>query len=578
MNQNKPDINIQPKGDDKPIGSKPKRKFQPIDQPIDKNNREKSKSEPSFSEKSERLPKVNSRASETERDNDKNNTSEKEDLSSSIIKQKPTNKTESLKNLQNMLSNYSQKQSVSLYDQQSKGGSESSESSESSHKQSSHKQPEPIYNDEEDDAYFSDNQQLAKKQFLPSSNSLEEDDNSDQVYKERDFRDDPIRELVNAPTTGDGRSSGFGRPDSVPTERSSIYGRLDSVPTEHSSIYGRLELPDQLPDHIVPQNSQNSQNSQNPMHQRPQQNQSVYSYQNPTLTPSRIPPHMDPGQYMVGVQDSSDLRVMRKSNTLNYNITKLTVVTYNLWFQKYDLVHRTGQVIKTIMQGQKMPDIIAFQEVTTESYAIIKKRMGADYIMFDTLGEPPAPYGTILALNRENLELDEESLAYYDFPETGMGRKLMTCQVTHKKTQTQFHILNTHLESLVENWKIRKVQMNFILNIIKAEKIKNLLLTGDFNICDEREPIESMIKYSGLKDAWVEMGSPQSIKNTYDHQKNQLVKGKFSARLDRVLYRFPDAEVVVVKFKLLGVKEPTSDHYGVTTEFLIKLGELRAPL
>ena len=77
------------------------------------------------------------------------------------------------------------------------------------------------------------------------------------------------------------------------------------------------------------------------------------------------------------------------------------------------------------------------------------------------------------------------------------------------------------------------------------------------------------------------MGSPQSLKYTYDCENNPYIniKTKFRSRLDRILYRFNNNNtndrnlVVITKLKLLGIKEPfPSDHFGVLAEFLIKTG------
>ena len=196
------------------------------------------------------------------------------------------------------------------------------------------------------------------------------------------------------------------------------------------------------------------------------------------------------------------------------------------------------------------------------------------YHLFEIFGQPPLPYSNLIAFRRETIELVGNDLTSYDF-DSQMGRKLMVCQVKLKETGTIFHVLNAHLESLSGNWKYRKDQMESIYRLIKGEKINNFILTGDFNICHDHEPIETQIRLYGWSDAWREMGSPQSIKYTYDSLNNPhaFKKGepKYQSRLDRILYKFKDDQIVITKFKFLGYKEPfISDHYGILSEFMIK--------
>jgi hypothetical protein len=82
------------------------------------------------------------------------------------------------------------------------------------------------------------------------------------------------------------------------------------------------------------------------------------------------------------------------------------------------------------------------------------------------------------------------------------------------------------------------------------------------------------------------MGSPESLKYTYDPQNNEYAKTKAQqqqttpnnttilknrSRMDRILYKFRDQKIVPTKIKLLGVSKPQpSDHFGLLTEFMLK--------
>ena len=323
-----------------------------------------------------------------------------------------------------------------------------------------------------------------------------------------------------------------------------------------------------------------NQNS-NPTNQHP--NIDTNSSNNSSLN-IPIPSQIQNGSHISNVPEANTnfsefsttpLRAVRKSNLINKDLAKLSVVTYNLWFGEYQLSARTNSLLKSLVSKKSMPDIIGFQEATPLSYSIIRKKLGQFYYLFDTLGDPPVPYANVMAINKSTLDLDEESLVYYDYPETQMGRKLMMCKVIQKRNQAEIFVMNTHLESLKENGPTRAKQMEFIKEIIKAEKIKNTILMGDLNVYSDIEPVENLIKSIGFSDSFQEMGSPQSLKYTYDPQRNKFAQGKYRFRADRILYIFQtppesELEVVIHNLKLLGITHPYSDHYGVYARFIIK--------
>lgn len=283
----------------------------------------------------------------------------------------------------------------------------------------------------------------------------------------------------------------------------------------------------------------------------------------------------------------SSFKVQRKSIPgQNLGITPLTVITYNIWNNRRSQTGRTKELINKLVVGHKyLPDLICLQEVTPKSFAILQKALGDKYDLFTVLGQPPdqLPYSNLIGINRQSLEIIDAPTAY-DF-NSQMGRKLIVCQVKHRETKISFYVLNTHLESFEENWSYRRDQMESINGLIKEEKIRNFILVGDFNICRSTEPIETKLRLTEYSDAWVEMGSPQSLKYTYDHQNNRYVKEKMTSsqptkqqhpqnrsRLDRILYRFKDNRIVVTKLKMLGVQEPhPSDHFGLLAEFMLKV-------
>jgi len=346
--------------------------------------------------------------------------------------------------------------------------------------------------------------------------------------------------------------------------------------------FSNIELPDELP--YLPNKTKNIQQPSNNIQQSKQSSNiqqlsnipNLSSQQSLNLPQQSLPLVQSSAQSVQSVQSQPEYRVKRKSVPgENYGIGSLTIVTYNIWYNKKDLVARTKQIVELIMTGLKhLPDLICMQEVTQRSYQIIEQAMKSSYYLFEVFGndKPGLPYSNLIAINRKTLEIINDTLTAYDF-DSQMGRKLMVCQVRQRMTDIKFHILNTHLESLQENWKYRKLQMESIHRLIKEEKLENFILVGDFNICRDQEPIESLLRSYEYQDAWIEMGSPQSLKYTYDYQLNSQESNnvKLKGRLDRILYRFADDKIVISKLKFIGHQKPNpSDHFGLLAEFMMK--------
>jgi endonuclease/exonuclease/phosphatase family metal-dependent hydrolase len=247
-----------------------------------------------------------------------------------------------------------------------------------------------------------------------------------------------------------------------------------------------------------------------------------------------------------------------------------------------------GEIINIIMKGNKyMPDVVSLQEVTSKSMSMLEKSLSNHYFLFDVLDRNNQvsatssiiPFSNVICVSKATMEIIPDTITAYDF-DSQMGRKLMVCGVKHISTDTTFYILNVHLESYEENWSYRRAQMESVLRLVKEEKMKNIILMGDFNITHPREPIEVQLRLSsGYQDVWNEMGSPESLKYTYNSKTNEYAKSKMQqqqsasiqSRMDRILYKFKDSRIIPIKIKLLGVTNPQpSDHFGILAEFILK--------
>lgn len=375
---------------------------------------------------------------------------------------------------------------------------------------------------------------------------------------------------------------------------------------DNFSEFSNIDFPDDLPN--ISSRSSTPQSTPQSTHQSIHQSQ-VHHQQLPSQPTSQIHHQQMP---LPPQQQQQTFRVNRKSVPgKNYGISPLTVVTYNIWGNKHGQATRTVDVVNIILKGNKyVPDIVCLQEVTSKSFAILEKSLSATYHIFDVLERNNndnnsnsntnnqannVPYSNVICVNRGTMEVVKDSITAYDF-ESQMGRKLVVCGVKHISTESTFYVLNTHLESFEENWSYRRAQLESILRLIKEEKMRNVILMGDFNITRPTEPTEVQLRLAeGYNDVWNEMGSPESLKYTYDTQTNEyartkalqqsqqsssqqqtkmnqsiLIKGR--ARMDRILYKFKDQKIVPTKIRLLGVTkpQPPSDHYGLLVEFMIK--------
>lgn len=371
---------------------------------------------------------------------------------------------------------------------------------------------------------------------------------------------------------------------------------------DNFSEFSNIDFPDDLPNISSRSSTPQSTHQSTPKSTHQSQN---HHQQLPPPPSQQSTPQIHHQQ--MPLSQSQTFRVNRKSVPgKNYGISPLTVVTYNIWGNKHGQATRTVDVVNIILKGNKyVPDIVCLQEVTSKSFAILEKSLSATYHIFDVLernnnsdnsqtnSNSNIPYSNVICVNRGTMEVVKDSITAYDF-ESQMGRKLVVCGVKHISTESTFYVLNTHLESFEENWSYRRAQLESILRLIKEEKMRNIILMGDFNITRPTEPTEVQLRLAeGYNDVWNEMGSPESLKYTYDTQTNEyartkalqqsqqssqssknqqslLIKGR--ARMDRILYKFKDQKIVPTKIRLLGVTkpQPPSDHYGLLVEFMIK--------
>ena len=157
----------------------------------------------------------------------------------------------------------------------------------------------------------------------------------------------------------------------------------------------------------------------------------------------------------------------------------LSVMTWNMWFDKKNRAQRTETLLNEVRCYD--PDILALQEVVQESLEIIIAKMRPTYYVIGTIS-PDIGYDTIILSKFPPIEWDR-----YYLPKTKMGRNLLL--VTLQTPSRQITIGTFHLESvffpktkLAEEFK--ETQLKYIYAISPI----NSILMGDTNLVLDNDP------------------------------------------------------------------------------------------
>lgn len=226
---------------------------------------------------------------------------------------------------------------------------------------------------------------------------------------------------------------------------------------------------------------------------------------------------------------------------------KLSIITWNVWFDELEQRIRYGEILSICEQLN--PDVICFQEVIPFFVGMIKDSVYFmnNYSCSDPRmdGRTVGSYG-VLTLSKKSLNA---RYGFREFP-TRFGRKLLVTEFEH--CGEFFAVGNVHLESL-SNHPIREQQME-ISNTVLSQ-YKHSVLCGDFNFCSLRNfgndtsPLNNlslgrvMPEFVDLWELLKQRGSEPSegahyCGFTFDTTANPMVGDKHERmRYDRVVLR-----------------------------------------
>lgn len=260
----------------------------------------------------------------------------------------------------------------------------------------------------------------------------------------------------------------------------------------------------------------------------------------------------------------------------NGSDVKLTMMSYNVWFDESDAQNRFPGILNLISNSQA--DIIFLQEVTP----LFIQNFTSSHLKYEY-----SLHSTPNAKNRYGLAyLSKKPLfsrKVFSLP-SQYDRKVFFTTVEIRENEWLI-LANAHLESGSE-WELRQVQIklivsellpNYLEELVKysAEiKISGVVWAGDFNI-------EMTEKHSLLTTEWTDVAVllNNSEKVTYDIEHNTLASSIFSwfqqsSRPDRFYIYSKSNRITVLSYnvldKLNGKWNTLSDHYPVLIDLQIK--------
>jgi len=289
-----------------------------------------------------------------------------------------------------------------------------------------------------------------------------------------------------------------------------------------------------------------------------------------------------------------------KTSKINENIpktvtnqmsTKLSFITYNIWFDQLQFQQRNQHMLKIIQQ--KNPDFVCLQEVTPAFVADILLKdhwITKNYTLSDSTGSTVDPYGVMLLS-----KYPHQKLTVVDLP-TRMDRSLLLGEYVINSVPVA--VGTVHLESL-SNALRREKQIEIIAKSMSG--FLHWFLMGDFNFDSERNYVLGMgaLENDILSrhmpnaiDTWAALNPDKSSGKTFDSDINLMLTDEERMRYDRIMMQSippaPDsqsAEIssenpppenskkwVPTKIELIGT-EPIvdkelwpSDHFGIYLE------------
>lgn len=224
-------------------------------------------------------------------------------------------------------------------------------------------------------------------------------------------------------------------------------------------------------------------------------------------------------------------------------------INLNLWNDPNNQLERLAWVIALVKDTDQWG--VALHEVTSETYKLLHNALYSKYYFIQMFLEEKKPYGSIILVNRDYLDVVEPYC--YDYSNTTMHRCIIGCDLKVKETGFRFHLLCTHLESLRENMSVRQGQIDILQKVLSSIRYKILL--GDFSSQANEDYV-----FTGMTDAWINFGCPVIAKWTTDKK----------TRPDRIYMIIPWIQTGMDLYgssNIPGQSYRPSDHYALSITY-----------
>lgn len=272
--------------------------------------------------------------------------------------------------------------------------------------------------------------------------------------------------------------------------------------------------------------------------------------------------------------------------TATATMSTLSVLTWNIWFDRHEWSHRMEFILAEINRLQ--PDFVCLQEVIPKFENLLLNSEAAKYYTISPFyNVHNSGYGVIMLAKKAY----ECQFNFVEFP-TNMGRMLLIGSTI--VAGRSLAVATAHFESL-DNHPLRQEQLK-----IAARSLANYdtaILTGDFNFCSYRNykadtlPLDNDCLQQIVPDyvdLWPALkgNDPNNTDRTskgytFDSTVNKNITQIEVARYDRVIARSssgwqPTSIEIVGSEPIILNRVWPSDHFGLLAKFInsnIKIAE-----
>ncbi|CAL8100442.1 unnamed protein product [Orchesella dallaii] len=246
------------------------------------------------------------------------------------------------------------------------------------------------------------------------------------------------------------------------------------------------------------------------------------------------------------------------------------IMSWNLQgLMRAELEKRTDAVKTVILKEE--PDAVFFQELITSSYQQLVNSL-KDYD--SVLGTDSSRGGYFTGIFYKKKRMMLQNIEIKRFENSVMERSLLALRLSLGKIKIA--LLTTHLESMPHFKTQRLEQLTECFETCTSfPENYNVVFGGDLNLEDGEE--EGLVQES-IKDLWIESGSSDALKYTWDFTENKNDQlpdsGQPRRRYDRLYFRssnpvtmYAEKLQVLGKDMVEGTNYHPSDHWALMETF-----------